>query len=61
MRTVYNQYDSMVRLLEKWLKERGVDFELGVRVTDLVSARAQRASGSNGSCASATMSMRRSS
>ncbi|MEO7470323.1 MAG: oleate hydratase [Sphingobium limneticum] len=37
MRTVYNQYDSMVRPLEKWLKERGVDFELGVRVTDLVS------------------------
>jgi oleate hydratase len=37
MRTVYNQYDSMVRPLEKWLKERGVDFELGVRVTDLLS------------------------
>jgi oleate hydratase len=37
MRTVYNQYDSMVRPLEKWLRERGVDFELGVEVTDLVA------------------------
>ncbi len=37
MRTVYNQYDSMVRPLEKWLQERGVDFELGVQVTDLVA------------------------
>jgi oleate hydratase len=35
MRTVYNQYDSMVRPLEKWLKERGVRFELNTRVTDL--------------------------
>jgi oleate hydratase len=35
MRTVYNQYDSMVRPLEKWLAERGVQFELNVRVTDL--------------------------
>ena len=25
MRTVYNQYDSMVRPLRKWLDERGVD------------------------------------
>jgi oleate hydratase len=38
MRTVYNQYDSMVRPLEKWLRERGVDFELGVQVTDLLSS-----------------------
>ena len=36
MRTVYNQYDSMVRPLEKWLAEREVQFELNVRVTDLV-------------------------
>ena len=36
MRTVYNQYDSMVRPLQKWLAERGVQFELNVRVTDLV-------------------------
>jgi oleate hydratase len=35
MRTVYNQYDSMVRPLLKWLDERGVVFELNTRVTDL--------------------------
>ena len=36
MRTVFNQYDSMVRPLQKWLAEREVQFELNVRVTDLV-------------------------
>lgn len=36
MRTVYNQYDSMVRPLQKWLEERGVRFELNTSVTDLV-------------------------
>ena len=36
MRTVYNQYDSMVRPLQNWLAEREVRFELNVRVTDLV-------------------------
>jgi oleate hydratase len=35
MRTVYNQYDSMVRPLQKWLEERGVNFELNTCVTDL--------------------------
>lgn len=35
MRTVYNQYDSLVRPLHKWLDERGVKFELNTRVTDL--------------------------
>ena len=35
MRTVYNQYDSMVRPLCKWLEERGVGMSLGARVTDL--------------------------
>jgi oleate hydratase len=35
MRTVYNQYDSMVRPLEKWLRERGVKFKLNTRFTDL--------------------------
>lgn len=35
MRTVYNQYDSMVRPLHKWLDERGVVFVLNARVTDL--------------------------
>jgi oleate hydratase len=35
MRTVYNQYDSMVRPLQKWLLERGVKFQFNTRVTDL--------------------------
>ena len=35
IRTVYNQYDSMVRPLLKWLEERGVRFETDARVTDL--------------------------
>jgi oleate hydratase len=34
-RTVYNQYDSMVRPLQKWLVGRGVRFEFDTRVTDL--------------------------
>jgi oleate hydratase len=33
MRTTYNQYDSMVRPLHKWLDEHGVTFELNTRVT----------------------------
>ena len=36
MRTVYNQYDSLVRPLRKWLDERGVVFEMNTRVTNLV-------------------------
>ncbi|MEN3231877.1 oleate hydratase [Methylorubrum rhodesianum] len=35
MRTVYNQYDSMVLPLCKWLEARGVHFELETRVVDL--------------------------
>jgi len=35
MRTVYNQYDSMVRPLKKWLDQRGVVFETGTCVTDI--------------------------
>jgi oleate hydratase len=35
MRTVYNQYDSMVRPLRKWLEARNVSFALNTRVTDL--------------------------
>jgi oleate hydratase len=35
MRTVSNQYDSMVRPLHKWLAAHGVAFELSTRVTDL--------------------------
>ncbi len=40
MRTVYNQYDSLVLPLLKWLNERGVNFELKTRVTDLVLSEA---------------------
>jgi oleate hydratase len=36
MRTVYNQYDSMVRPLVKWLTERGVESETNTRVTNLL-------------------------
>lgn len=35
LRTRYNQYDSMVRPLQKWLEARGVVFEFDTRVTDL--------------------------
>jgi oleate hydratase len=38
MRTVYNQYDSMVRPLRKWLEQRGVRFALNTRVVDLTLA-----------------------
>jgi oleate hydratase len=35
MRTVYNQYDSLVRPLQKWLQQHGVQFRLNTRVTAL--------------------------
>lgn len=35
MRTVYNQYDSLVRPLKAWLDEHGVSYVLGAKVTDL--------------------------
>jgi oleate hydratase len=35
MRTVFNQYDSMVRPLKKWLDERGVVFQTNTCVTDI--------------------------
>lgn len=35
MRTVYNQYDSLVRPLRQWLEQRGVHFKLNTRVVDL--------------------------
>jgi len=35
MRTVYNQYDSLVRPLHKWLMQRGVKFELNTAVIGL--------------------------
>jgi oleate hydratase len=41
MRTVYNQYDSLVRPLHKWLEERGVKFMLNTTVTDLAVAHAK--------------------
>jgi len=44
MRTVYNQYDSMVRPLQKWLEERGVHVEFATQVTGL---RAGEADGRN--------------
>lgn len=34
-RTVYNQYDSMIRPLEVWLEAQGVNFEKACTVTDL--------------------------
>lgn len=34
-RTVYNQYDAIVRPLVHWLRQRGVRFEHGVTVTDV--------------------------
>ncbi len=35
MRTVYNQYDSLVLPLRKWLEERGVGFRLNTRVSEI--------------------------
>jgi len=34
-RTPYNQFDSLAKPLIKWLKQQGVNFEMGVEVTDL--------------------------
>lgn len=34
-RTVYNQFDAIVRPLLAWLQQKGVRFENGVRVTDI--------------------------
>ena len=39
MRTVFNQYDSMVLPLRRWLETRGVRFALGTRVNDVSFAR----------------------
>ena len=35
MRTVYNQYDSMVRPLQEWPEEHGVRSEFNTSVTNL--------------------------
>jgi len=34
-RTVYNQYDSLVRPLQAWLIQQGVQFSMGCKVSDL--------------------------
>jgi oleate hydratase len=34
-RTKYNQYDSIVRPLQKWMMDRGVDVRFGTRVVDI--------------------------
>jgi oleate hydratase len=34
-RTPYNQYDSIIRPLTKWLQQNGVRFQTGTRVVDL--------------------------
>ncbi|WP_408328154.1 oleate hydratase [Paraburkholderia nemoris] len=36
MRTVYNQYDSMILPLRRWLDEHGVAFRPNIQVTDLL-------------------------
>jgi len=36
MRTVYNQYDSLVKPLEKWLMQRGVRIQRGTRITRIL-------------------------
>ncbi|TYO67465.1 oleate hydratase [Bradyrhizobium hipponense] len=38
-RTAYNQYDAIVRPLTDWLKEQGVQFVPGTRVTDMAFER----------------------
>ncbi|CAM2152258.1 Oleate hydratase [Pararobbsia alpina] len=35
MRTTYNQFDSLVRPLHKWLREQGVTFAINTRVTKI--------------------------
>jgi oleate hydratase len=35
MRTVHNQYDSLVQPLKKWLEERNVQFRMGAQVDDV--------------------------
>lgn len=34
-RTPYNQFDAIIRPLLKWLKQQGVNFEMGIKVTDI--------------------------
>jgi oleate hydratase len=41
-RTRYNQFDSIVRPLLKWLSDQGVTLQLGTRVTDLALADGEK-------------------
>ncbi len=43
MRTTYNQYDSMVRPLAKWLDDKGVNFVTGTVVSDIRFERIKEA------------------
>lgn len=48
MRTVYNQYDSMILPIENWLRQRGVNFAMNAPVTDIdfdMAGREKRATG----------------
>ena len=35
MRTVYNQYDSVVLPIENWLQQRGVNFKMNAPIIDI--------------------------
>lgn len=35
MRTIYNQYDSVILPIETWLRQRGVNFMMNTQVTDV--------------------------
>jgi oleate hydratase len=46
MRTVYNQYDSVILPVENWLRQRGVNFMMNTPVTDVdfdIAGREKRA------------------
>jgi oleate hydratase len=46
MRTVYNQYDSVILPIETWLRQRGVNFAMNTPVTDVdfdIDGREKRA------------------
>lgn len=46
MRTVYNQYDSVILPVEQWLRQRGVNFLMDAAVTDIdfdIAGREKRA------------------
>lgn len=46
MRTVYNQYDSVILPIENWLRQHGVNFAMNTQVTDVdfdIAGRVKRA------------------